>query len=89
MNEKAKHPLILFFPKPLIFDPSQKRKEKAFVIKVSFSGRDHQADVCSSQAQKKEGDMHSYLLTLNICLAFITIVERWKNKSENRAEEFH
>lgn len=67
MNEKAKHPLILFFPKTLIFDPSQKRKEKAFVIKVSFSGRVHQADVCSDHAQKKEGDMHSYLLGIHNC----------------------
>lgn len=74
MNEKTKHPLILLFPKTLVFDPGQKRKEKAFVIKAHFSGREHQADACSSQARRKEGDMHSYLLTVNFCLAFIAIV---------------
>lgn len=57
MYEKTKHPLILFFPETLIFDPSQ---EKAFVIKVRFSGREHQTDACSSQGQKKKkGKMHS------------------------------
>lgn len=50
MYEKTKHPLILFFPKTLIFDPSQ---EKPFVIKVHFSGREHQTDACSSQGKKK------------------------------------
>lgn len=88
MNEKTKHPLILLFPKILVFDPSQKRKEKAFVIKEHVSGREHQADACSSQARRRKGDMHSYLLTLNFCLAFITIVNDEKVKAGTEQVNF-
>lgn len=42
MYAKTKDSLMLFFPKTVIFDPSQKRKAKAFVIKASFSWIEHQ-----------------------------------------------
>lgn len=80
MNEKKQSILWSYsFLKHLFLIQAKERKQEALVIKVPFSGREYQIDVCSSPAQREEGDMKSYLLTLNICLVFRTIAKQWKD----------